>query len=78
MTDALREKLVDADRMLVSEDQGDYVAGHGDDLRQKSRRANRTDLHTNVFNYLVRRWKCRHCHQDEARGADPSGHSSRA
>jgi hypothetical protein len=27
MTDALREKLVDAGRVLVSEDQGDYVAG---------------------------------------------------
>ncbi len=26
--DALREKLVDAGRVLVSEDQGDYVAGH--------------------------------------------------
>jgi hypothetical protein len=37
MTDALREKLVDAGR----EDQGDYVAGYGDDLRQKSRRADR-------------------------------------
>ena len=77
MTDALREKLVDAGRVLVSEDQGELLAD-GDDLRQKSRRANRTDLHKNVFNYLVRRWKCRRCHQDEARGADPSGHSSRA
>src|SRR5213593_2022140 len=28
MTDTLREKLVDAGRVLVSEDQGDYVAGH--------------------------------------------------
>jgi len=28
MTDALREKLVDAGSVLVSEDQGDYVAGH--------------------------------------------------
>lgn len=28
MTDALREKLVDAGRVLVSEHQGDYVAGH--------------------------------------------------
>ena len=28
MTDVLREKLVDAGRVLVSEDQGDYVAGH--------------------------------------------------
>jgi hypothetical protein len=30
-------------------------------LQKKSKRANRTDLHTNVFNYLVRRWQCRHC-----------------
>ena len=28
MTDALREKLIDAGRVLVGEDQGDYVAGH--------------------------------------------------
>ena len=28
MSDALREKLVQAGRVLVSEDQGDYVAGH--------------------------------------------------
>ena len=28
MTDALREKLVQAGRVLVSEDQGDHVAGH--------------------------------------------------
>jgi ribulose-5-phosphate 4-epimerase/fuculose-1-phosphate aldolase len=28
MSDALRDKLVDAGRVLVSEDQGDYVAGH--------------------------------------------------
>jgi ribulose-5-phosphate 4-epimerase/fuculose-1-phosphate aldolase len=28
MTEGLREKLVNAGRVLVSEDQGDYVAGH--------------------------------------------------
>ncbi len=28
MSDALREKLTNAGRVLVSEDQGDYVAGH--------------------------------------------------
>jgi ribulose-5-phosphate 4-epimerase/fuculose-1-phosphate aldolase len=28
MTDALREKLVQAGRVLVSEDQGDHVVGH--------------------------------------------------
>ena len=65
-------------QLLAQAAGGPKLLADGDDLRQKSRRANRTDLHTNVFNYLVRRWKCRHCHQDEARGADPSGHSSRA
>ena len=35
---------------------GPKLLADGDDLRQKSRRANRTDLHMNVFNYLVRRW----------------------
>ena len=65
-------------QLLAEAAGGPKLLADGDDLRQKSRRANRTDLHTNVFNYLVRRWKCRHCHQDEARGADPSGHSSRA
>ena len=65
-------------QLLAERAGGPKLLADGDDLRQKSRRANRTDLHTNVFNYLVRRWKCRHCHQDEARGADPSGHSSRA
>src|SRR5258708_37149887 len=29
MTDALREKLVQAGRVLVGEDQGDYVGGRG-------------------------------------------------
>jgi len=65
-------------QLLAERAGGPKLLADGDDLRQKSRRANRTDLHTNVFNYLVRRWKCRHRHQDEARGADPSGHSSRA
>jgi choline dehydrogenase-like flavoprotein len=65
-------------QLLAQAAGGPKLLADGDDLRQKSRRANRIDLHTNVFNYLVRRWKCRHCHQDEACGADPSGHSSRA
>jgi ribulose-5-phosphate 4-epimerase/fuculose-1-phosphate aldolase len=65
-------------QLLAQAAGGPKLLADGDDLRQKSRRANRIDLHTNVFNYLVRRWKCRHCPQDEARGADPSGHSSRA
>ena len=73
---AAYKKMKDV-RVLVSEDQGDYVAGHvsarlpgdegrflmkpagisaeGGDLRMKSKRANRSDLHRNVFDYLVRR-----------------------
>src|SRR5437660_6111156 len=44
---------------------GPKLLADGDDLRQKSRRANRTDLHVNVFNYLVRRWR-RCCANDQA------------
>ena len=65
-------------QLLAESAGGPKLLADGDDLRQKSRRANRTDLHKNVFDYLLRRWKCQHCHQDEARGADSSGHSSRA
>ncbi|HEY2135162.1 MAG TPA: hypothetical protein VGH49_04700 [Xanthobacteraceae bacterium] len=28
------------------------------DLKQQAGRSNRGDLHTNVFDYLVRRWRC--------------------
>jgi L-fuculose-phosphate aldolase len=35
----------------------------GEDLKRKRRRANRPDLHTNVFNYLVRCWHCAHGHE---------------
>ena len=40
---------------------GAKLLADGEDLTKKSKRANRTDLHTNVFNYLVRRWACRLC-----------------
>src|SRR6516164_9122574 len=40
---------------------GPKLVAEGEDLENKNRRANRADLHTNVFNYLVRRWACRHC-----------------
>src|SRR6516164_7283112 len=40
---------------------GAKLLADGEDLTKKSKRANRADLHTNVFNYLVRRWACRHC-----------------
>jgi L-ribulose-5-phosphate 4-epimerase len=32
-----------------------------DDLGKKASRSNRPDLHNNVFNYLVRRWRCVCC-----------------
>src|SRR5580704_12453647 len=40
---------------------GPKLFAEGEDLKKKSGRANRSDLHTNVFNYLVRRWNCAHC-----------------
>ena len=51
-------------QLLAEAAGGPRLLAEGEDLRQKSRRANRTDLHTNVFNYLVRRWACRHCATD--------------
>ena len=33
------------------------------DARKKGERANRGDLHANVFNYLARRWRNAHCAQ---------------
>ena len=103
MTDALREKLVDAGRVLVSEDQGDYVAGHvtlrlpggdgrflmkpagigleemtPDGIITVDREGERIDGTMSRHNEVFITESCRHCHQDEARGADSSGHSSRA
>lgn len=51
-------------QLLAEAAGGPRLLAEGEDLRQKSRRANRADLHTNVFNYLVRRWACRHCATD--------------
>ena len=50
-------------QLLAEAAGGPKLLADGEDLTKKSKRANRTDLHTNVFNYLVRRWKCRHCAQ---------------
>jgi L-ribulose-5-phosphate 4-epimerase len=44
------------------------LLAEGNDLRMKSKRANRTDLHSNVFDYLVRRWQREH-------GACEGGHA---
>ena len=50
----------------LTPDEASHLLAEGEDLRNKSRRANRTDLHNNVFNYLMRRWKCRRCGSPKA------------
>ena len=56
-------KLEKACRMqLIAESAGGpKLVVEGDDLARKAKRSNRGDLHTNVFNYLVRRWRCVCC-----------------
>jgi ribulose-5-phosphate 4-epimerase/fuculose-1-phosphate aldolase len=54
-------------QLLAEAAGGPKLLADGEDLKNKSRRANRADLHTNVFNYLVRRWQCRH-------GGSAAGH----
>ena len=48
-------------QLLAEAAGGPKLLAEGVDLEKKSGRANRSDLHTNVFNYLVRRWACAHC-----------------
>ena len=48
-------------QLLAEAAGGPKLLAEGQDLKKKSGRANRSDLHTNVFNYLVRRWTCAHC-----------------
>jgi L-fuculose-phosphate aldolase len=48
-------------QLLAEAAGGPKLLAEGEDLKKKSGRANRSDLHTNVFNYLVRRWVCEHC-----------------
>ncbi len=50
-------------QLLAEAAGGPKLLAEGEDLRKKGGRSNRSDLHTNVFNYLVRRW-CRHCGQE--------------
>jgi ribulose-5-phosphate 4-epimerase/fuculose-1-phosphate aldolase len=45
-------------QMLAEAAGGPKLVAEGEDLARKRSRANRGDLHTNVFNYLTRRW-CR-------------------
>jgi L-fuculose-phosphate aldolase len=50
-------------QLLAEAAGGPKLLAEGKDLEKKAARSNRTDLQTNTFNYLVRRW-CRHCGQD--------------
>jgi hypothetical protein len=47
-------------QMLAEAAGGPKLVAEGEDLEKKRGRSNRPDLHTNVFNYLVRRWHCAH------------------
>ena len=48
-------------QLLAEAGGGPKLLAEGDDLTMKSKRANRADLHCNVFEYLVRRWNSLHC-----------------
>jgi L-ribulose-5-phosphate 4-epimerase len=56
-------KLEKACRMqlLAESAGGPRLVVEGDDLAKKAKRSNRGDLHRNVFDYLVRRWRCVCC-----------------
>jgi L-ribulose-5-phosphate 4-epimerase len=56
-------KLEKACRMQILAESagGPKLVVEGDDLAKKAKRSNRGDLHANVFNYLVRRWRCVCC-----------------
>jgi L-fuculose-phosphate aldolase len=45
-------------QLLAEAAGGPKLVVQGDDLAKKARRSNRGDLHVNVFDYLVRRWRC--------------------
>lgn len=44
-------------QLLAEAAGGPRLVVEGDDLRHKAGRSNRADLHANVFNYLMRRWR---------------------
>jgi L-fuculose-phosphate aldolase len=48
-------------QLLAEAAGGPRLVVEGDDLEKKAGRSNRGDLHVNVFNYLVRRWRCVTC-----------------
>jgi ribulose-5-phosphate 4-epimerase/fuculose-1-phosphate aldolase len=45
-------------QLLAEAAGGPKLVVQGDDLAKKAKRSNRRDLHVNVFDYLVRRWRC--------------------
>ena len=47
-------------QMLAEAAGGPKLLAEGEDLQRKRGRSNRPDLHVNVFNYLVRRWRRAH------------------
>jgi L-fuculose-phosphate aldolase len=48
-------------QLLAEAAGGPKLVVEASDLKQKAGRSNRGDLHTNVFDYLVRRWRCVCC-----------------
>ncbi|HUI97134.1 MAG TPA: class II aldolase/adducin family protein [Xanthobacteraceae bacterium] len=48
-------------QLLAEAAGGPRLVVEGDDLKKKAGRSNRGDLHRNVFDYLVRRWRCVCC-----------------
>jgi L-fuculose-phosphate aldolase len=48
-------------QLLAEAAGGPKLTVKADDLGKKAGRSNRPDLHSNVFNYLVRRWRCVCC-----------------
>jgi L-fuculose-phosphate aldolase len=48
-------------QLLAESAGGPKLVADGEDLNRKRGRGNRPDLHKNVFEYLVRRWRCVCC-----------------
>jgi L-ribulose-5-phosphate 4-epimerase len=48
-------------QLLAESAGGPKLVAEGEDLKQKLGHANRPDLHSNVFGYLMRRWRCVCC-----------------
>jgi L-fuculose-phosphate aldolase len=48
-------------QLLAESAGGPKLVAEGEDLKKKRSRGSRTDLHTNTFSYLVRKWRCLCC-----------------